>query len=372
MNPKENSYYQRQLLLPEVGLKGQAKLKNAKVLVIGAGGLGCPVLQYLAAAGIGHLGIVDGDVVEMSNLHRQVLYHVGSLGKNKALEAQKILSLLNPNINIMATPVQLTPENAIEIMQGYNIVVDCSDNYETRFLVNDVAVLNNTPLVYGSIYRFEGQVSVFNYNNGPTYRCLFPQFPKSEANTNCSLAGVIGILPGIIGILQANEVIKLVLNQGEVLSGKILTYQSLKNGFEVYELRNNAMFSYAELLKGGQVHRENYYAACSNSTRHENITAEDLLESAYSHEYLVLDVREPSEEPLFLAKGVVNIPLIELSTRMNEIPTDQKIAVICKSGIRSRKAIDIFNQLERSNTIKNLDQGITIEFIKEWKRRQKK
>lgn len=229
LTDKEIAYYSRQLLVDEIGIAGQLKLKQAKVLVVGAGGLGCPLLQYITAAGVGSIGIVDGDFVDISNLHRQILYDFNSIGKNKAIESKNKLKTLNPFIDIEAFPLSLESENAIEIIQNYDIIVDCSDNYATRFLVNDAGVLLQKIVVYGSIYRFEGQVSVFNLQNGPTYRCLFPELPTEESTTNCSLSGVIGVLPGIIGVLQANEVIKLITGIGDVLSGKLLVYNALNN-----------------------------------------------------------------------------------------------------------------------------------------------
>src|SRR5690606_19253182 len=214
--------YSRHIILSEIGQAGQDKLLSAKVLVIGAGGLGCPVLQYLAAAGIGTLGIIDFDVVEISNLQRQVLFGTSSLGKNKAEAAKKHLEDLNPEISIMAYAEKLTYQNALELFKNYDIIVDGSDNFETRYLVNDACIITNKPLVFGAIYKFEGQVSVFNYQNGPSYRCLFPNPPQKDTVPNCSEIGVLGVLPGIIGSMQANEVLKIILGIGSTLSGKLL------------------------------------------------------------------------------------------------------------------------------------------------------
>lgn len=221
------SRYNRHIILPEIGKEGQDKISKAKVLVIGAGGLGCPIAQYLAAAGIGILGIIDFDVVDISNLQRQVLYGKSSLGKNKALAAKQRLEDLNDTITINAYAEKLTHKNAIELFSNYDIVVDGSDNFNTRYLVNDACIITNKPLVFGAIYKFEGQVSVFNYKNGPSYRCLFPNPPEEGAVPNCSEIGVLGVLPGIIGTMQANEVLKMVLELGDVLSGKLLCYNAL-------------------------------------------------------------------------------------------------------------------------------------------------
>ena len=206
------SRYSRHIILSEIRQEGQDKLNNSKVLVIGAGGLGCPVLQYLVAAGIGTVGIVDFDKVDISNLQRQVLFGTSSVGINKAIAAKKRLEDLNETINIYAIPEQLTTKNALQIFLDYDIIVDGTDNFSTRYLINDAALQLNKPVVYGAIYKFEGQVSVFNYNNGPSYRCLFPKPPQKGSIANCSEVGVLGVLPGIIGTMMANEVIKLILN----------------------------------------------------------------------------------------------------------------------------------------------------------------
>src|SRR5690606_35483210 len=221
------SRYNRQIILSEIGQTGQDKLSHAKVLVIGAGGLGCPILQYLTAAGIGTLGIIDFDVVELSNLHRQVLFGTSSLGKNKAEEAKTRLEDLNPDITIIAYAEKLIHQNAIDLFSQYDMIVDGTDNFETRYLANDACIITNKPLIFGSIYKVEGQVSVFNYQNGPSYRCLFPNSPKKDAVPNCAEIGVLGVLPGIIGSFQTNEVLKLILGIGNVLSGKLLCYNAL-------------------------------------------------------------------------------------------------------------------------------------------------
>ena len=220
------SRYNRHIILSDVGQQGQDKLSDAKVLVVGAGGLGCPVLQYLTAAGIGTLGIIDFDIVEESNLQRQILFGTESLGTNKAIAAKKRLEDLNPTINIEAITERLTSKNALSLFKEYDLIVDGTDNFATRYLVNDTAILTNKPFVYGAIYKFEGQVSVFNYKDGPSYRCLFPIPPKEGSVANCSEVGVLGVLPGIIGTMMANEVIKIILEFDQVLSGKLLCYNS--------------------------------------------------------------------------------------------------------------------------------------------------
>ncbi|MBT8253048.1 MAG: HesA/MoeB/ThiF family protein, partial [Bacteroidia bacterium] len=226
--------YNRHIVLPEIGKQGQNKISAARVLVIGAGGLGCPVLMYLAAAGVGTLGIIDFDVVEESNLQRQVLFGNSSLGLNKALMAKERLNDLNPTINIDAYPERLTSVNALDLFNNYDIVVDGSDNFGTRYLVNDASIITKTPLVYGAIYKFEGQLSVFNYDEGPSYRCLFSTPPKAGTVPNCDEIGVLGVLPGIIGTMQANEVLKIILQNEGVLSGRLLCYDSRSAKF--YEI----------------------------------------------------------------------------------------------------------------------------------------
>lgn len=365
---EERAYYSRQILIDEIGQAGQQKLSDAKVLIIGAGGLGCPVLQYISAAGVGNIGIVDGDIVDVSNLHRQILFGMDAIGKNKSIEAVRVLEKHNPFVRFRAYPFNLTAENAVELFLEYDVVVDCSDNYETRFLVNDACVLLNKSLVYGSIYRFEGQVSVFNYANGPTYRCLYPDMPTQESTTNCSMSGVIGVLPGIIGLLQANEVLKIVTGFGEVLSGKMLVFNAQKNTFDTYELFRNSELKYDTLLQNNSLHAENYTRTCSVDDNEQlYIDHKTLLESAETGEYLILDVRDTEESPIFIADGVLQIPLKELKSKLNEIPVSRKIAVICKSGFRSGKAIELLQQELNLKELKNLENGISQQFITAWK-----
>ncbi len=368
LTENEIAYYSRQLLVDEIGMAGQLKLKQAKVLVIGAGGLGCPLLQYIAAAGVGNIGIIDGDSVDVSNLHRQILFDFNSIGKNKAVESKNKLTALNPHSEIVAFPFTLETENALEIIQDYDIIVDCSDNYATRFLVNDACVLMQKIVVYGSIYRFEGQVSVFNFQNGPTYRCMFPELPTEESTTNCSLSGVIGVLPGVIGVLQANEVIKIITGIGEVLSGKLLVYNALKNTTDFFLINKNQEFDYEALFKDKQLNKENYSSSCSNLEVNE-INHQQVLDE--SDQYILLDVREVGELPFFEGENILKIPLGELKNHVNIIPKTKNIVVFCKSGNRSKKAIEILqNDFEYDNVI-NLINGISTQFIEEWERKKK-
>jgi adenylyltransferase/sulfurtransferase len=368
LTENEIAYYSRQLLVDEIGIAGQLKLKRAKVLVVGAGGLGCPLLQYITAAGVGSIGIVDGDSVDISNLHRQILYDFNSIGKNKAVESKNKLTALNPYSEIDVFPYALETENALRLIQKYDIIVDCSDNYATRFLVNDACVLLQKIVVYGSIYRFEGQVSVFNFQNGPTYRCLFPELPTEESTTNCSLSGVIGVLPGIIGVLQANEVIKIITGIGDVLSGKLLVYNALKNTTDFFLINKNQEFDYESLFIDNQLEKENYIKSCSISIVNE-LNHQQVLDE--SDQYILLDVREVGELPFFEGENILKIPLGELKNHVNVIPKTKNIVVFCKSGNRSKKAIEILqNDFEYDNVI-NLINGISTQFIEEWERKTK-
>src|ERR1035437_3341330 len=237
LNTEEIKRYARHLILPEIGIEGQEKLKQAKVLVVGAGGLGCPVLQYLAAAGVGTIGMVDDDVVDETNLQRQSLFSNEDIGRKKAEVAKEKLSKLNPHIILTSDPLHLTSANALEIISHYDLVIDGSDNFPTRYLVNDACVMLNKPLVFGSIFKFEGQVSVFNYKNGPTYRCLFPEPPVDSPN--CAEIGVLGVLPGIVGTIMANEALKIILCIGEVLSGKLFVLDALNFQTQVISFEKN-------------------------------------------------------------------------------------------------------------------------------------
>jgi adenylyltransferase/sulfurtransferase len=343
---EEKKQYDRHLILDEIGVEGQLKLKQAKVLVVGAGGLGCPVLQYLTAAGVGTLGIIDDDVVAQSNLQRQILYTLDDVGLSKAETAAKRLSRLNPFIAFNVHNEKLTRENAISLFQAYDIIVDGSDNFSTRYLTNDAAVLAKKPLVYGAIFKFEGQVSVFNYQESATYRCLYPNPPKPEDAPNCSQIGVLGVLPGIIGSLQANEVIKIICGIGMVLSNKLLLYnvltmQQLLVSFEK-ELKNTVVALAAD-----------YDFFCGVEVQ-EDISFEAFLK--HKEEYRLLDVRETWERVEHHIGGQ-HIPLPALSSCIDEIPTDKPLVVYCKTGIRSKQAIAILKEANFARALFNLKGG---------------
>lgn len=336
--------YNRQIILSEVGPAGQHKLANAKVLVVGAGGLGCPILQYLAAAGIGTLGIIDFDVVEMSNLHRQMLFGTSSLGKNKAEAAKHRLEDLNPEISIIAYAEKLTHQNALELISNYDIVVDGTDNFETRYLINDACVITNRPLVFGSIYKFEGQVSVFNYQNGPSYRCLFPNPPQKNTVPNCSEIGVLGVLPGIIGSFQANEVLKMILGIGKVLSGQVLCYNALTSQTSILKI-NKSEAQIEKVLKEKHIfHLKQLDSHCDFQS--EVISIKDVANLESSQ---FIDVREAHEQPKVEGLQITYTPLNQLEINHNQIDTSKYAYIFCQSGIRSKQAVSVLKRLGISN-----------------------
>ncbi|TXE09589.1 dinucleotide-utilizing protein [Seonamhaeicola algicola] len=348
LTDNEKKIYSRHIILDEIGLKGQEKLKQAKVLVVGAGGLGCPILQYLTAAGVGTIGIVDADVVDVSNLHRQILYTIDDVGKPKALTASKRLKQLNPHVNFEVFQTFLSTKNAINIFSEYDIIVDGSDNFQTRYLCNDAAVITNKPLVFGSIFKFEAQLSVFNYKNGPTYRCLYPTPPTAGSVPSCSDVGVLGVLPGIVGCYQANEVLKIILEKGAVLSGKLLTFNVLN--------MEQMMFSFSknEALKISALETD-YNVFCGVENPSESISIEIL--NANKTAYNLLDVRESWERAQHSIGGQ-HIPLGELANKYENIPTEKPLVVYCKSGIRSQKAITFLQAYLPNTTLINLKNGI--------------
>lgn len=346
LTKEEKKQYDRHLILDEIGEAGQLKLKQAKVLVIGAGGLGCPVLQYLTAAGAGTIGVIDDDVVTQSNLQRQILYTIDDIGCSKAETAAKRLSRLNPFVNFNVYNEKLTRENAILLFQGYDIIVDGSDNFSTRYLTNDAAVIAKKPLVYGAIFKFEGQVSVFNHLGGATYRCLYPSPPKPEEAPNCSQIGVLGVLPGIIGSLQANETIKIICEIGAVLTNKLLIYNVLT--------MHQMLLNFEKDLKNNVVVLEKDYDFFCGVAIKEEVSFEEL--AVNKEKYNLLDVREVWERDEFNIGGQ-HIPLAELPLRVREIHTDKVLAVYCKTGVRSAQAIDVLIQNNFSTTLVNLKGG---------------
>jgi molybdopterin/thiamine biosynthesis adenylyltransferase/rhodanese-related sulfurtransferase len=342
--------YSRHLLMPEVGLEGQEKLKAASVLIIGTGGLGSPVAMYLAAAGIGRLGLVDYDVVDFSNLQRQVIHGTQNLGMRKVISARQRLADINPSIQIDIFDEPFTSENALRISQPYDLIIDGTDNFPTRYLVNDVCVMTGKPNVYGSIFRFEGQVSVFDARVGPCYRCLFPEPPPPGLVPSCAEGGVFGVLPGTIGTLQATEALKLLLGIGEPLIGKLLLYDALAMSFDEVRLKKNPAC---------RVCSENpeitglidYEAFCGvpGHDRHEAGPAADYevepqelaQELKHGRPIRMIDVREPHELEISHIDGADLIPLGSLATRLHELDSAQEIVLFCKSGSRSARALEL-------------------------------
>lgn len=338
-----NERYARHISLTEVGIEGQQKLAKAKVLVIGAGGLGCPVLKYLVAAGIGTLGIVDFDTVSLSNLQRQILYTEKDIGKNKATVAKKRLESLNKDVDITIYPEVLGLENCLTILASYDIVVDGTDNFTTRYLLNDACCKLQKPLVYGSLYKYEGQVSVFNYKEGPSYRCLFPEPPKSGEVPNCNEIGVLGVLPGQIGIMQATEVLKIILEIGEVLSGKLLYINVLTNDRRIIEIeRNDKIIQSICTKKLELVATRDCITIASVSLSEMNLTDEDVC---------WIDVREDHEQPQLEFPGLKKIPLSSLLDEIHTIPKTTKKIIFCQSGVRAKKAIDLLVEQQISNCV---------------------
>jgi adenylyltransferase/sulfurtransferase len=336
LDSQELNRYKRQIILPELGIAGQQKLKNARVLMVGAGGLGCPVLQYLVAAGVGFIGIVDNDTVDETNLHRQILYSAEDIGKSKAQVAVEKLSVINPHVKFSAYPVRLSMQNADQLFRTYDLVIDGSDNFPTRYLVNDTCAALNLPLVFGSLFKFEGQVSVFNYCGGPDYRSIFPEPPGIDEVPNCAEIGVIGVLPGIIGTYMANEAIKVICEMGEVLSGRLLCINALDGTSNIFKIANSS---------GSEQKKHSIQAGTINKTGDE-ITAEELihLQNNKAEEVYLVDVRENYEfEDHNL--GGVNIPLYELQDRINELPEDMTIVFYCQTGQRSKMAVQLLKEI---------------------------
>ena len=367
LDNEEIARYSRHLILPEVGMEGQQKLKAAKVLCIGAGGLGAPLAFYLAAAGIGTLGIVDFDVVDLSNLQRQIIHSTKDVGRLKIDSAEDKLSALNPHMKIVKFNTALSSENALEIFKDFDIVADGTDNFPTRYLVNDACVLSgNKPNVYGSIYRFEGQASVFATKEGPCYRCLYPEPPPPGLVPSCAEGGVLGILPGLVGVMQATEVIKLILGQGESLIGRLLLIDALNMRFRELKLRKNPdcpvcglhptvtkLIDYQQFcgippaVQGG--------AGLVNGIAQLSVTEFKQQRDSGKDSFL-LDVREPHEFKIANLGGYL-IPLGDLEKRVSELDTSREIVVHCKSGGRSQRAAETLQKLGFKK-VQNLAGGI--------------
>ena len=339
LSPAERARYQRHLLLEEIGLAGQEKLKAARVLVIGAGGLGSPAALYLAASGIGTLGIVDGDRVELSNLHRQVLFDTSCIGRLKTQAARERLEGLNPQINVVAHAVELRAANACALLGGYDLIVDGTDRLSTRYLINDTCVILAKPLVAAAIHRFEGQAMTYVPGRGPCYRCLFPEAPDAVV-PNCAQAGVLGVLPGVLGAIQATEAIKLILGVGEPLVGRFLTYDALEMRFHEFpfERRRDCV------VCGDRptITAPRDPTALDGVRRLTAAGLRTLLDqNPRTHTIVLVDVREPREFDTGHLEGAVNIPVAELQQRLEEIAPQASPVFICRSGSRSLAACAI-------------------------------
>lgn len=359
--------YHRQIILPEFGEESQQKLLNAKVLVIGAGGLGCPVLQYLTAAGIGTIGIVDDDVVALNNLHRQVLYSVNDIGLSKAERAKQVLQQLNPGINIISFNERLVNQNALSLINEFDIIIDGTDNFSTRYMINDACVLLNKPLIYGAISQFEGQVSIFrNKKNGDVnYRDIFPDPPKDGEVLNCAEAGVLGILPGIIGTMMANETIKLITGIGEPLTNQLLTYNALSN--QVFVLDLSARQETGSLIPENEAEflRTDYAWLCSSPVASNEIDVNMFNSLIERGNVDIIDVRELHELPAVNEFEHIRIPLAQLADNSSRINAENVIA-FCQSGKRSLQAAKILNGIfGDTKKIYSLQGGIV-----EWKKQK--
>lgn len=358
--------YSRHLLIPEVGLEGQRKLKAASVLVIGTGGLGSPVSLYLAAAGVGRIGLVDYDVVDYSNLQRQVIHGTASLGKLKVESARDRMLDINPDIHVEVYNEPFTSANAMRIAQDYDIIIDGTDNFPTRYLSNDVAVLLGKPNIYGSIYRFDGQASVFDARRGPCYRCLFPEPPPPGLVPTCAEGGVLGVLPGTIGTIQATEALKLILGIGEPLIGRLLLFNALDMSFEYVRLRKNPNCKICG--PNPEVTELIDYEAFCGVPGHDHdvgsvgggwdIEAKELAARLKNGGNLrLIDVRELHELQISRIEGAELIPLGQLAARLSELDSAQEMVVFCKSGSRSARALELLVGAG-FRKVKNLKGGI--------------
>ncbi len=365
LNNEEIARYSRHLILPEVGMEGQLKLKQAKVAMIGAGGLGAPLGLYLAAAGVGRIGMVDFDVVDASNLQRQVIHGTKDIGRKKLDSAADSMRDINPNIQIDKFDTGLTSENALDILKGYDLVVDGTDNFPTRYLVNDACVLLKKANVYGSIFRFEGQATVFAYEDGPCYRCLYPEPPPPGMVPSCAEGGVLGILPGIIGLIQATEAVKIILGAGETLKGRLLLYDALGMRFRELKLRRDPECpvcgdhpTVKKLI--------DYQEFCGvRPMASQSVPSGDVIDAVElkskldrGDDFVLLDVREPHEYQIARIPGSRLIPLGELPKHLSELDPEADIVAHCKTGGRSQKAVDLL-KASGFRHVRNMTGGIT-------------
>jgi sulfur-carrier protein adenylyltransferase/sulfurtransferase len=365
LSPEEIRRYSRHLIIPDVAMTGQRRLKNARVLAVGAGGLGSPTLMYLAAAGVGTLGIVDFDVVDESNLQRQVIHGQSDVGRPKAVSAMESVREINPLVNVILHEVRLDSSNVMEIFSGYDLIVDGTDNFATRYLVNDACVLLNKPYVWGSIYRFDGQASVFWSEHGPCYRCLYPEPPPPGMVPSCAEGGVLGVLCASIGSIQVNEAIKVLTGIGEPLVGRLMIYDALEMTYRSVKVRKDPECALCgknptitELIDYeafcGTVSDEAMEAAAGSTiTAAELKTMQDNAESFY-----LVDVREPAEWEIISIPGAVLIPKGDLPAKLAELPQDKPVILYCKSGVRSAESLAVLKNAGFANA-KHVQGGVT-------------
>jgi len=360
---EEMQRYSRHLLMPEITIEGQRRIKAARVLCIGAGGLGSPSALYLAAAGVGTLGLVDFDRVDLSNLQRQILHGTSDVGRSKLDSARDRLAQANPNVKVSLHEARFTSKNAQSLVNDYDIVVDGSDNFPTRYLSNDVCVWAKKPNIYGSVFRFEGQATVFApHLRGPCYRCLFPEPPEPGTVPNCAEAGVLGVLPGVIGLIQAIEAIKLIVGLGDSLTGRLLYFDALKMGFREFAVRRDPA---CPVCGDAPTITEpiDYDAFCQArgpvvQPRIPTVSVHDLKHKIDNGGVMVLDVREPFEYDIARIEGSTLMPLDEVPDRFGELPRNREIVLMCKSGARSAKATEFLIQ-QGFTSVFNLEGGIT-------------
>jgi adenylyltransferase/sulfurtransferase len=367
LTPNEVARYSRHLIMPEVGMDGQKRLKASSVLLIGAGGLGSPLGLYLAAAGVGRIGLVDFDVVDFSNLQRQVLHGTPDVGRPKLQSAKERLNAINPEVQLDLYETRLSSANALSILEKYDIIIDGTDNFPTRYLVNDACVLLKKPNVYGSIFRFDGQASVFFPPHGPCYRCLYPEPPPPGEVPSCAEGGVLGILPGLIGCIQATEAVKLILGKGSPLVGRLILYDALQMNFQEFRVRRNPkcplcgdnptitkLIDYEQFcgLRGQEAPAPAAVAGQGETTVEELKQRLDRGDKVF-----ILDVRNPEEYQICRIPGSKLLPLPELPNRFRELDPSVEMVVHCKSGMRSAKAIQFLRQ-QGFTRLKNLKGGI--------------
>ena len=368
LSPEEIKRYSRHLIMPEFGMQAQEKLKNSSVLIVGAGGLGCPLSIYLAAAGVGHIGIVDFDDVDVSNLQRQILYDVNDIGQSKAIAARKKMEAMNPHIEVSVYQVPLKSDNAMGIAKDYHLIIDGTDNFPTRYLVNDLCVITGKKNVFGSIFRFDGQLTVFDGKNGPCYRCLYPDPPPPGMVPSCAEGGVLGILPGMVGVMQASETIKALTQTGKSMVGRLILFDALTMKFREVKIKKNPecpvcsenpsitqLIDYEEFC-GMKVLEDSE----SNSESAQNeITSGELKQmmDTQKDSFFLLDVRSSQEWDICHIENSTLIPLPDLSSHMNEVPQDKKVITICHTGRRSLTALNLLKDVGISN-VQSLKGGV--------------